>query len=163
MAQRSLASALSALLAYEVDFIVVGGVAAVLHGAPVQTFDLDLVYLVEPLNIDRLLNFLEEGDAFFRIQPERRLRPGRTHLAAGGHLNLLTIYGPLDLLGTIGRNLDYRDLVVHSPEMEIAEGVRVRVLDLETIIAVKEQLDTDKDRAILPVLRATLRLKNSGP
>jgi hypothetical protein len=40
--------------------------------------------------------------------------------------------------------------------------MRVRVLALETIIAVKEQLDTDKDRAALPVLRETLRLKKSG-
>jgi hypothetical protein len=37
----------------------------------------------------------------------------------------------------------------------------VRVLDLETIIAVKEELGTDKDRAALPVLRETLRLKQT--
>jgi hypothetical protein len=162
MPQRSLASALSALLARKVEFIVVGGVAALLHGAPVQTFDLDLVYLAEPANIDRLLTFLRESDAFFRIQPERRLRPRQSRLAAGGHLNLQTRYGPLDLLGAIGRNMAYGDSISHSEEMEIADGMRVRVLALETIIAVKEQLDTDKDRAALPVLRETLRLKKSG-
>ena len=32
------------LKAQAVDFIVVGGVGAVLHGAPVATFDLDLVH-----------------------------------------------------------------------------------------------------------------------
>jgi hypothetical protein len=159
MPRHSLVSALSGLLAHQIDFIVVGGVAAVLQGAPIQTFDLDVVYAVERANVDRLLTFLRESDATFRIQPERRLQPNESHLRAGGHLNLQTRYGPFDVLGTIGQNLGYRELVPHSPEMEIADGVRVRVLDLETIIAVKEQLGTDKDRAALPVLRETARLR----
>ncbi len=161
MPQRSITSALSDLVAHKVEFIVVGGVAAVLQGAPVQTFDLDIVYAIERKNIDRLLTFLEESDAIFRTQPERRLRPNESHLAAGGHLNFQTRHGPLDILGTIGQNLGYEDLVRHSEEMEIADRTHVRVLDLETIIAVKEQLGTDKDRAVLPVLRETVRLKRS--
>ncbi|MGB6942426.1 MAG: hypothetical protein WBE37_08535 [Bryobacteraceae bacterium] len=48
-------------------------------------------------------------------------------------------------MGTIGRNLGYAE-----------EGVRIRVLDLETIIALKEELGGEKDRAVLPTLRRTL-------
>jgi predicted nucleotidyltransferase len=65
----------------------------------------------------------------------------------------------LDLLGTIGRNLSYQDLLPHSVEMDIGEGIRIRVLDLETLIAVKEALDGEKDRAVLPTLRRTLEEK----
>jgi len=43
--------------------------------------------------------------------------------------------------------------------MEISTGVRIRVLDLETLIAVKEELGGDKDRAVLPILRRTLEEK----
>jgi len=41
----------------------------------------------------------------------------------------------------------------------IAEGLRIRVLDLETLIAIQEELGGEKDRAVLPILRRTLEEK----
>ncbi|HEY7616786.1 MAG TPA: hypothetical protein VH744_08285 [Terriglobales bacterium] len=134
-----------------------GGVAAVLHGAPIQTFDVDLVYSREPANIDRILAALKSLDAVFRMQPERRLRPTEGHFAGVGHLNLVTRFGPLDLLGTIGQNLGFAELLPQSSEMDVGEGTTVRVLNLETIISIKEQLASEKDVATLPILRRTLR------
>ncbi len=156
MQESKLTAALSTLQDAGVHFILVGGLAAVLNGAPIQTYDIDLVYAREPENIDHLLNALELMDAIFRIQPERALRPRRSHLAAGGHLNLLTKYGPLDLLATIGRDLGYEDLLGHSAELNIGERIRIRVLDLDMLIALKEELAGAKDLAVLPVLRQTL-------
>ncbi len=141
----------------DAEFILVGGLAAILNGAPVQTLDLDVVYSRAPANLEHLGSFLAQADAIFRIQPERRLRPAASHLAGTGQLNLLTKYGPIDLLGSIGNGLTYAELLPHAKEMEIGEGVRIQVLDLETIIAIKEQLGTEKDRAMLPLLRQTLR------
>jgi hypothetical protein len=66
------------------------------------------------------------------------------------------------LLGTIGRNLAYEDLLPHSVEMDVGEGIIVRVLDLETLIAIKEELGGEKDRAVRPVLRRTLEEKRKG-
>ncbi len=137
--------------------------AAILNGAPVQTYDIDLVYSREPANLGRLLKFLDEADAIFRIQPQRRLQPNATQLAAGGHLNLLTRYGPVDLLGAIGRGLGFADLLPHSIEMSIGEGLAIRVLNLETIIAIKEQLASEKDLAALPILRRTLEEMKKRP
>jgi hypothetical protein len=142
-----------------VDFIVVGGLAAVLNGAPINTFDLDIVHSRTPENVSRLLGVLEALDAIYRMQPSRRLRPNASHLSSPGHHNLLTTCGPLDVLGTIGRGLVYENLMPHSIEMEIGPGVRVRVLDLQTIVALKEELGGEKDLAVLPVLRRTLDLK----
>lgn len=105
---------------------------------------------------------LEALDAVFRIQPERRLKPNASHVASAGHLNPITWHGPLDLLGTIGRDLGYQDLVPHSVELGISEGVRIRVLDLETLIAIKEELAGEKDRAVLPILRRTLEEKRKA-
>ena len=65
----------------------------------------------------------------------------------------------LDVLGTVGNGLGYEDLLPHSLEMEVGRGARVRVLDLQTIVALKEQLGGEKDLAVLPVLRRTLELK----
>jgi hypothetical protein len=163
MPENKLIAALKDLCGRDIRFVLVGGLAAALHGAPGQTYDVDLVYSPEPENIQRLLGFLRDVDAIFRIQPARRLRPDESHLAGGGHLNLLTRYGPVDLLGTIGNNLGYADLASHSNEMDIGQGLRIQVLDLETIIAVKEQLGSAKDLAALPALYQTLRqMKKSG-
>jgi len=101
-------------------------------------------------------------DAVYRMQPERRLRPNASHLSSPGHKNLITRYGPLDVLGTIGKGLGFEDLAQESSEMEIGGGVRVRVLGLEKIIALKEELGGEKDRAVLPVLRRTLEQKRRG-
>jgi hypothetical protein len=160
MADSDFYSALLALREADVDFLVVGGLAAVLNGAPVNTFDLDIVHSREPANIARLLRVLEALDAVFRMQPERRLRPNASHLTSSDHLNLITQCGPLDVHGTIGRNLDYRDLLPHTIELEIGRGLRV--LDLETLISLKETLAGEKDLAVLPILRRTLQEKRKS-
>jgi len=63
------------------------------------------------------------------------------------------------VLSSIGRDLTYEKLLPVSSEMDIGAGIRVHVLNLETIIAVKESIDGEKDRLALPVLRRTLREK----
>src|SRR5215469_7894203 len=91
---------LRALHEADVEFVLVGGLAAVLHGAPINTFDVDVVYSRHETNIGRLLAVLGELDAVYRIQPERRSRPSASHLTSAGHQNLLTRFGWLDLRGT---------------------------------------------------------------
>ena len=66
---------LRTLVRHKVEFIVVGGISAVLQGAPVTTFDLDVLHARDPENILRLLAACEELDAVYRAQPERQLRP----------------------------------------------------------------------------------------
>ena len=73
------------------------------------------------------------------------------------HLNLITRYGPLDLLATIGDGLTYDDLLPHSELMSITGSTRSRLLGLDRIIAIKEALGGEKDIAVLPVLRQTAR------
>lgn len=148
---------LKVLTRHRVDFVIVGGVSAVLHGAPVTTFDLDVVHSRNSDNVTRLLAALEELDAVYRAQPERQLRPGETHLASAGHQLLLTKFGPLDVLGMIGKSRTWEDLLDGTRTMEMEPGIVVRVLDLETLIAVKEELGFPKDTAMLPLLRQALR------
>ncbi len=142
-----------------VDFIVVGGVAAVLQGAPVSAFDLDVVHSRDEANIARLLAALEELEAWHRSHPERGLRPDASHLSSPGRQLLMTHYGPLDLLGAIGRSRDYQDLLAHCTEMPVGGGLVVRVLSLEALITVKQETGADKDLATLPILQRTLAEK----
>jgi len=67
---------LEALSSAGVEFIIVGGVAAVLQGAPITTTDLDIVHRRTPENVARLLDVLLKLDATMRYDFARRgLRP----------------------------------------------------------------------------------------
>lgn len=61
---------------------------------------------------------------------------------------------------TIGKGLTYEDLIEKTSAYEV-DALPIRVLDLATIILSKEQANRDKDRATLPILRRTLRLKGA--
>jgi hypothetical protein len=153
---------LRTLANHQVDFIVIGGVAAVLHGAPLYTFDLDVVHSRAQENLERLLEALEPLNAYYRGQGERRLKPKASFLVSPGHHLLMTSAGPLDLLGTVGlvgAEQGYDELLPHSKEVDVADSLgmlRVRILDLDVLIRLKQEAGRDKDRAALPVLRRTL-------
>lgn len=154
-ASTKIAELLALFARHGVDVIVVGGVAAVAQGAPVNTFDLDVVHSRSPENIERLLGALRELDAFYRMDLTRKLPPTASHLASPGHQLLATKLGTLDLLGTIEEGTSYEDLLDDSEELVIS-GVSMRVVTLERLIRIKEKLTRPKDQMMLLVLRATL-------
>jgi len=162
MAKTDFLGLLRALNEHGVQFIVVGGVAAVLHGAPVGTFDLDVVHSRDKDNVTRLLTALEDLDSYYRTSPERGLKPTESHLSSPGHQLLMTRFGPLDLLGEIGAGRRYEDILLESAVVQAGEGLAVRVLDLESLIKIKEELAQEKDRAVIPILRRTLEQKRRG-
>jgi hypothetical protein len=149
------AEILRLLATNDVEFIVVGMTAGILHGAPVTTVDLDIVHRRSPDNITRLLRVLGEIEAIYR-HDHRRLRPQESHLASPGHQLLTTIYGDLDCLGSIADEKSYEALLGSTVEMDVAEGLSIRVLTLPALIALKEHANRPKDLAVLPILRATL-------
>lgn len=138
-----------------VEFIVVGVTAAVLQGAPVVTFDLDIVYRRTPDNIGRLLSALDEIEACFRNTPGRRIAPNASHLESTGHKLLLTKLGPLDVLGSLDEATQYDQLLPFAVTLRVGD-YDVRALGLARLIEEKERAGRPKDLAALPVLRATL-------
>lgn len=155
MTRAGFAEILRLLAAGDVEFVVVGMTAGILHGAPVTTVDLDVVHRRSPENVARLLRVLAELDAVYRHDP-RRLRPGQSHLIGPGHQLLTTTLGDLDCLGTIDRDRGYEQLLGLTVEITLAGSLTVRVLSLPALIEAKERSGRPKDLAVLPVLRATL-------
>lgn len=147
--------ALMVLAAHEVEFVVVGGISAILRGAPVVTLDLDLVHRRTPENVRRLLAALRSIDARYRHDP-RDLVPEEKHLLGPGHNLLQTTCGPLDALGAIEDGLSFEDLLADSEEMRVGPDLSVRVLSLRRLVELKEAAGRPKDLAVLPTLRATL-------
>jgi len=155
MSRAQFAEILRLFAANDVEFVVVGMTAGILHGAPVTTIDLDVVHRRSPENVARLLRVLGELDAVYRHDP-RQLRPEESHLSGPGHQLLVTRFGDLDCLGTIDEGRGYEELMPHTVEMRLSGGAAVRVLSLPALIEAKERAGRAKDLAALPVLRATL-------
>ncbi|MBM4365218.1 MAG: hypothetical protein FJ102_03310 [Deltaproteobacteria bacterium] len=142
-----------------IDFVVVGGAAALLHGAPIATRDLDIVPDARPENLDALAAALAELDAIFREPGSRILPLRREHLDGSGQLLLRTRLGPLDVLLRLHGGEDYALL---APESEIFEvdGRTFRVIALERLIAVKAAAGRARDLVAVPLLLQALRQRD---
>ena len=155
MPRARFAEVLRLLATNEVEFVVVGMTAGVLQGAPVTTIDLDVVHRRDPENVARLLRVLRNLDAVYRHDP-RGLRPQESHLLSPGHQLLSTNCGDLDCLGSIDEGKTYEDLLPQSIELDLSAGLRIRVLGLSELLAMKMRAGRPKDLAVVPLLKATL-------
>ncbi|MCP4896358.1 MAG: hypothetical protein GY906_05230 [bacterium] len=150
---------LKVLARHDVEFIVVGGVAAVLAGAPISTFDLDIMHRKSEANHKKLLAALDELDATYRDMQKREIKPDLEKLSSFRLHRLNTASGPLDLLTEIDPDLTFDDLQHETTAYDLEE-LTIRSLKLETIIHSKEHAGRDKDTAMLPLLRRTLDLQD---
>lgn len=151
-----LTNLLGELAASDVAFVLVGGLAAVAQGAPITTFDVDIVHERSDANVAKLVAVLTTLDARYRGRPRGEvLRPTAEILKGPGHSLLQTRLGPLDVLGAIEGGRDHARLLPDTVVARIA-GRDVRVLGLRTIVELKRQSSHPKDRSMLPVLEAAL-------
>jgi hypothetical protein len=140
-----------------IEYIIVGGLAAVAQGAPVTTFDLDIVHRQTSENIRKLLMFLKSIGARLRRPDDKIIEPTTEVLKAKGHLLLKTKYGPLDVLAFIEKGQGFEDLFPKSSEIAF-QGHKVLVLNLETILELKRNSKDPRDRQRLPIYEETLKL-----
>jgi predicted nucleotidyltransferase len=147
---------LDALNEAGVEYIVVGGAAAVMQGAPVTTQDVDIVPRVSGDNLSRLTRVLQRLHATVREPGARQLPATEDLLMAGGQVRLLSDLGPIDVLGRLHDGSTYEQLLAHSEV--IGDDVRrVRVVDLPTLIQIKESTGRRSDQFVVPILREILR------
>lgn len=152
---------LRALCEQDIAFVIVGGAAAVLHGAPTTTQDLDIVPEQSEANLDRLLTLLRAHDTLVRDPAGRRLEPSAMALRGRGQLQLITDLGPLDILCRLHDGRGYEELASHS--VPIAAGdLHFKVLDLPTLIEIKRGTGRVRDRLVVPLLLALLRERESS-
>ena len=156
-----LTTLLERLLAADVEFVLVGGLAAVVQGAPLTTFDVDVVHRRTEVNVDRLLVFLTGVNARYRNRPGLPLPPKRSALLGPGHSLFMTDLGPLDALGAIEGGADYDQLLPESLPVPIG-GRTVHVLSLGKIVALKRGSSDPKDKLRLLVLEAVLQRQDPG-
>ncbi len=146
-----------ALVRQRVKFIIVGGVAAIVHGSPHLTFDLDVVYARDHENIARLVQAVAPLDPYLRdAPPELPFVFDAATIKNGLNFTLTTKLGDLDLLGEIIGGKTYEDLLPHSDEIEVF-GAKCLCVGLEKLIHLKRAAGRPKDFASLAELEAILQ------
>lgn len=161
MAEFDPVAMLRVLHDHGVAFLVVGGIAARLRGAPLLTQDVDITPAPDRANLERLAGALEDLDARLRTATEPDgvpfpFDPGLLENATGW--TLITKHGDLDLVVSPAGTDGYRDLIRDADELKVAiePDLAVQVASLADVIRSKEAAGREKDRAALPLLRRTL-------
>jgi hypothetical protein len=140
-----------------VDYVIVGGFAAVVHGSSLPTQDIDLVPSRRPDNLDRLGVALRRLNAMIRTAGDPVQAPIDGPFLANTPLmlNLITDFGDVDLTFSPSGGLGgFEEWSVHALTVEIAEGLTVGIAALDDIIDSKRAANRPKDQMALPYLES---------
>jgi hypothetical protein len=145
---------LKLLGSFEVEVIVVGGVAATLHGSEFPTTDLDVCYARTPDNLEKLAKALQSVHARLRNAPENLpfILDADT-LDKGLNFTLATDIGSLDLLGEV-RGLGYYGDVLPGALIFEIFGYRFPVVEINKLILAKRTAGRAKDLVVVTELEA---------
>jgi len=152
---------LRALVAAGVDFVVIGGIAAVLHGSPRNTFDLDVCFANTPANREALANALTKLGAQLRgVTDDVPFVPDAATLRRIEMLTLTTKAGDFDLLARPAGAPRFSTLRNRADRYDLG-GYTVPVARVEDLIAMKQAAGRAKDLADIAELETILRLRAS--
>jgi len=152
---------LEALSRHKVNFVLIGALAARLHGFPRLTADADITPAQDKPNLERLAAALNELDAkvYTESVPEGlAFDCSAAALARARMWNLVTSAGRLDIAFEPSGVEGYDDLKKDAERFE-AFGVRFLVASLDDIIRSKEAAGRPKDLDDVAILRAMKRMK----
>ena len=152
---------LDLLTSHGVEFIIVGVVAANIHGSSQVTFDLDICYARHRLNLERLAGLLIAIHATLRnAPPNLPFTPDAETLRCGLNFTFDTDLGKLDLLGEVFGVGTFDQAIIASDTVEMF-GHRYAVLSLPQLIAAKRAAGRTKDLLVLPELEAIYEYQQS--
>jgi hypothetical protein len=132
-----------------VDFVVVGGTAGLAQGANFPTFDLDVAYARDRVNVQRLTAALRDIGVRPRGAPEDLpFQLDERTIQNGANFTFITPFGDFDVLADIAGISSYEQLKADAVERRIA-GVEVRVASIDHLIAMKRASSRTKDKLML--------------
>jgi hypothetical protein len=153
---------LEVLTAHGVDFVVIGGVAAILHGSATLTQDVDVCFATDDANLEALGGALRELNASLRgVEDDVPFVPDARTLRQIRLLSLQTSAGPLDVLVKPDGCPPYERLRRRADRMDVG-GFAVLVASIDDLIAMKRAAGRDKDLLAVEELNAIRDLRSRG-
>lgn len=136
------------LLDTGVEFVLIGGVAAIAHGSATFTQDCDITAPFTEHNLTRLMAALAPFHPRYALAiPKRPVTESPSELSRNRNLYLLTDLGRLDILSEVPPVGSYAEVAARAISLELY-GRTCRVISLDDLIAVKKHLGRDKDRLV---------------
>jgi len=136
------------------DFVVIGGVCVVYHGAPLATFDLDICCPFGEENVRRIESAVSDLHPFHRLTTTRlQLEQTRSSFGDLKNLYLQTDLGKLDCLSEVAGVGDFAAVLKRSVVAHFSYG-DFRFLDLDALIASKQATGRERDLAAVRYLLA---------
>ena len=146
---------LRVLLAHDVRFVIIGGIAGVLLGSPSLTFDLDICYERDKQNLEALAGALTELKATLRgAPPDLPFLLDAKTLQMGDSFTFDTIAGSLDCLGTPSGTTGYTELMKNASEVVVDGDLHVMVTSIDDLLRMKRAAGRAKDLLAVEILSA---------
>jgi hypothetical protein len=143
-----------------VEYVIIGGVAATVHGSATATYDLDLCYSRNDANLERVARALAPLHPHLRgADADLPFKFDAQTLRNGLNFTLSTDAGDLDLMGEVAGVGAYGAVLANSEDFEIYNRKR-HVLKLDALIHAKRAAGRPKDLNAIPELEALLALRN---
>lgn len=134
-----------------VEFVLIGGFAAAVHGVTLLTQDIDICVPFDLENAARIIRAFRGYNPRHR-ENKRPLSEDVKCVSGLRNLYLMTDLGSIDMLGHVSGVGSYADVVRHAIEIEIFGG-RCRVLDIESLIKSKREMGRVKDKETIRQLK----------
>lgn len=133
------------LITSQVEFVLIGGFAAVAHGVTLVTRDVDVCCRLSEPNLMRLQQAFADLHPVHRSRPDMPLDLTPQQCARLKNLHLKTDLGFVDCLGEVLGVGAFDEVARHSVEIELPSG-KCRVLDIDALIRSKEAMNRDHDQ-----------------
>ncbi len=145
---------LTALRGEGASFVIIGGIAATIHGSARLTNDLDIAYERSGANIERIVRALAAHEPYLRGAPAGLpFHWDAPTIKAGLNFTLRTNIGDIDLLGEVTGVGSFAEVLVQSIEVELF-GATYRVINLDALIVAKRAAGRAKDLEVVAELEA---------
>ena len=142
---QNLSQLIERLISAEVEFVLVGGFAAVAHGVTLVTRDIDICCRFTEPNLLRIQKAFADLHPVHRSRPDMPLELTPQQCASLKNLYLKTDWGIVDCLSEVLGIGGFDEVVKGSVELELPAG-KCHVLDIDTLIRAKQAMNRDRDR-----------------
>jgi predicted nucleotidyltransferase len=143
------------------DFVVIGGFAAITHGSSLMTRDLDICTLLTHENVERLRSILADWHPKHRMTPQRLSFLDFPQSGEVKNLYLETDFGIVDILSSVLGVGDFERLKSAAETFEIG-GRHYQVISLDDLIQAKEAVGRERDLLAVKELRAIAEKRGGG-